>query len=71
MSRVADPSLAPQGEAKIEWAKAWMPVLAMIPMLVTSDDRRRQMRNRWLAAAVAAAGLAVGTAAIAWKLAGR
>jgi len=47
-----------------------LPVLAMIPMMVTTADRRRQMRNRWLAAAVAAAGLAVGTAAIAWKAAG-
>jgi polysaccharide chain length determinant protein (PEP-CTERM system associated) len=48
-----------------------LPVLAMIPMIVTSADRRHRLRARWLMVASAAAALVLCTAALLWKVAAR
>jgi polysaccharide chain length determinant protein (PEP-CTERM system associated) len=46
-----------------------LPVLAMIPMMVTSAEQRKQMHARWLAVASAAAALVFVTVALAWRVA--
>jgi polysaccharide chain length determinant protein (PEP-CTERM system associated) len=48
-----------------------LPVLAMIPMMVTSVEQRQRLRARWLVIASAAAALVLCTAALLWKVAGR
>ena len=45
-----------------------LPVLAMIPLMVTSADRQRQIRVRWIAVATAAAVMVLSTAAVIWKV---
>ena len=45
-----------------------LPVLAVIPLLVTSIDERMQKRRRWLAVAAAAAAMVIGTAVVVWKV---
>jgi polysaccharide chain length determinant protein (PEP-CTERM system associated) len=45
-----------------------LPVLAVIPLLVTSIDERVQKRRRWLAVAAAAAVMVIGTAVVVWKV---
>ncbi|PYQ75402.1 MAG: hypothetical protein DMG01_18820 [Acidobacteria bacterium] len=44
-----------------------LPVLAVIPLLVTSVDDRRQKRRRWAAVAAAASVMVIGTAVVVWK----
>jgi polysaccharide chain length determinant protein (PEP-CTERM system associated) len=46
-----------------------LPVLAMIPMMVTSVEERRRIRNRWIMVATAAAAMVTFTAALIWKVA--
>jgi hypothetical protein len=46
-----------------------LPVLAMIPMMVTGAEQRKHMRARWLVVASAAAVLVLCTAALIWKVA--
>jgi hypothetical protein len=46
-----------------------LPVLAMIPLMVTSAEKRQQLRGRWLVVASAAVAIALGTAALFWKVA--
>jgi polysaccharide chain length determinant protein (PEP-CTERM system associated) len=46
-----------------------LPVLAMIPMMATSADERRRLRNRWIMEATAAVAMMSCTAAILWKVA--
>jgi polysaccharide chain length determinant protein (PEP-CTERM system associated) len=45
-----------------------LPVLAMIPLMVTSVDQQRQIRLRWIAVAAAAAVMVLSTAAVIWKV---
>jgi len=45
-----------------------LPVLAVIPLLVTSDDERQQNRRRWAAVVAAAAVMVIGTAVVVWKV---
>ena len=45
-----------------------LPVLAVIPLLVTSVDDRRQKRRRWAAVAAAASVMVIGTAVVVWKV---
>jgi polysaccharide chain length determinant protein (PEP-CTERM system associated) len=45
-----------------------LPVLAMIPLMVTSADERTRVRARWLMVGGAAAALMVCTAALIWKV---
>jgi adenosylhomocysteinase len=44
VSRVADPSLAQQGQRKIEWAAEWMPVLARVRDELVGDGSIRGRR---------------------------
>jgi len=44
-----------------------LPVLAVIPLLVTSVDDRRQKRRLWAAVAAAASVMVIGTAVVVWK----
>jgi len=44
-----------------------LPVLAVIPLLVTSIDERQQKRRRWAAVAAAASVMVIGTAVLVWK----
>jgi polysaccharide chain length determinant protein (PEP-CTERM system associated) len=46
-----------------------LPVLAMIPLMVTSAEERQKLRGRWLVVGSAAAAVALGMAAILWKVA--
>ena len=46
-----------------------LPVLAMIPMMVTSAEERRRIRTRWMMVFTAAATVVLVTAAILWKVA--
>jgi capsular polysaccharide biosynthesis protein len=46
-----------------------LPVLAMIPMMVTSIEERRRIRNRWIMVATAAVAMVASTAALIWKVA--
>jgi polysaccharide chain length determinant protein (PEP-CTERM system associated) len=46
-----------------------LPVLAMIPMMVTSVEERRRIRNRWIMVATAAAAMVMCTAALIWRVA--
>ena len=46
-----------------------LPVLAMIPMMVTSVEERRRVRNRWIMVATAAVAMVASTAALIWKVA--
>ncbi len=46
-----------------------LPVLAMIPLMVTSVEERQKMRARWVVIASAAAAVALCTAALLWKVA--
>jgi polysaccharide chain length determinant protein (PEP-CTERM system associated) len=46
-----------------------LPVLAMIPMMITSVEERRHIRNRWIMVATAAAAMVMFTAALIWKVA--
>jgi polysaccharide chain length determinant protein (PEP-CTERM system associated) len=48
-----------------------LPVLAMIPLMVTSLEERQKLRGRWLVVASAATAVALGTAALLWKVAAR
>jgi polysaccharide chain length determinant protein (PEP-CTERM system associated) len=48
-----------------------LPVLAMIPMIVTTVEERQRLRARWLMVASAAAAVVLCTAAILWKVAAR
>jgi polysaccharide chain length determinant protein (PEP-CTERM system associated) len=48
-----------------------LPVLAMIPLMVTSDEERQHARRRWLMAGTTAAALAVSVAILLWKVTGR
>jgi len=43
-SLIADPSLAPQGERKIAWASAWMPVLNLVRAQLEAEDVLRGRR---------------------------
>ena len=45
-----------------------LPVLAVIPLLVTSVDDRRQKRRLWAAVAAAASVMVIGTAVVVWKV---
>ena len=45
-----------------------LPVLAMIPLMITSADQQRQSRVRWIAVAAAAAVMVLSTAAVIWKV---
>jgi polysaccharide chain length determinant protein (PEP-CTERM system associated) len=45
-----------------------LPVLAMIPMMVTTVEERLKRRNRWLVMGTTAAALIVGIAALYWKV---
>jgi polysaccharide chain length determinant protein (PEP-CTERM system associated) len=45
-----------------------LPVLALVPTMLTDDERRRIRRRKWLLAGSAAATLVVGVAAVAWRL---
>lgn len=44
-----------------------LPVLAMIPMMVTESEQRQQMRTRWLVAGTTAAAVAASVAVLLWK----
>jgi protein tyrosine kinase modulator len=46
-----------------------LPVLAMIPLMVTTAEERQKLRGRWLVVGSAAAAVALGTAALLWKVA--
>jgi uncharacterized protein involved in exopolysaccharide biosynthesis len=46
-----------------------LPVLAMIPMMVTTAEERQRLRNRWLIVGSAAAAVVLCTAAFLWKVA--
>jgi polysaccharide chain length determinant protein (PEP-CTERM system associated) len=46
-----------------------LPVLAMIPMMASTADERRRLRNRWIMVATAAVAMISCTAAILWKVA--
>jgi uncharacterized protein involved in exopolysaccharide biosynthesis len=46
-----------------------LPVLAMIPLILTSAEERKQLQSRWLVVASAAAVVALGMAAFIWKVA--
>jgi hypothetical protein len=46
-----------------------LPVLAMIPLMVTTAEERLKLRGRWLVVGSAAAAVALGTAALLWKVA--
>jgi polysaccharide chain length determinant protein (PEP-CTERM system associated) len=46
-----------------------LPVLAMIPMMVTTAEERMRLRKRWLLVGSAAVALLLGTAAVLWKAA--
>ncbi len=46
-----------------------LPVLAMIPLMVTTAEERQKSRGRWLVVGSAAAAVALGTAALLWKVA--
>jgi len=46
-----------------------LPVLAMIPMMVTSAEERRRARRRWMMVFTAAATMVMVTAVILWKVA--
>jgi hypothetical protein len=48
-----------------------LPLLAMIPMMVTSAEQRQRLRARWLVVASAATVVVLGTAAVLWKVVGR
>jgi hypothetical protein len=48
-----------------------LPVLAMIPLMVTTDEERLHARRRWLMAGTTAAALAVSVAILLWKVTGR
>ncbi len=48
-----------------------LPVLAMIPLMVTTDEERLQTRRKWLMAGTTAAALAVSVAILLWKVTGR
>lgn len=48
-----------------------LPVLAMIPLMVTTVEERLQTRRRWLMAGTTAAALAVSVAILLWKVTGR
>jgi hypothetical protein len=41
----------------------------MIPLMVTTAEERLKLRGRWLVVGGAAAAVAVGTAALLWKVA--
>ena len=45
-----------------------LPVLAVIPLLVTSVDERLRKRRRWAAVAGAASIMVIGTALVVWKV---
>ena len=45
-----------------------LPVIAMIPTMVTTLDRRKSGRRRWMLMSAGAVTLVVSVAAIAWKL---
>ena len=45
-----------------------LPVVAMIPTMVTTIDRRKSGRRRWMLMSAGAVTLVVSVAAIAWKL---
>ena len=45
-----------------------LPVLAMIPLMVTTAEERTNVRSRWLMLGGAAAALLVCTAALIWKV---
>jgi hypothetical protein len=45
-----------------------LPVVALVPVMWTSGERRNLRRRRWLLASSAAATLMVSFAALAWKL---
>jgi protein tyrosine kinase modulator len=47
-----------------------LPVLAMIPMMMSAIEQRRRVRNRWMAVAFAAATI-VSAAGVLWKVTGR
>ena len=71
-SLIADPGLAEQGERKIAWAEAWMPVMRRVRDRLRSDgtlDGRRvavvlpvEPKTAYLAAALAEAGADVAVA---------
>jgi polysaccharide chain length determinant protein (PEP-CTERM system associated) len=48
-----------------------LPVLAMIPLMVTSVEERKKLRARWLMFGSAAAAVVLCGAAILWKVAAR
>jgi len=72
VSTIADPSLAPGGERKIEWAKAWMPVMNLVrdQLLEEGSVRGRRLavilpvepKTAYLAAMLAEAGAEVAVA---------
>ena len=47
-SLIADPGLAEQGERKIAWAEAWMPVMRRVRDRLRSDGTLAQIQDRWL-----------------------
>jgi polysaccharide chain length determinant protein (PEP-CTERM system associated) len=44
-----------------------LPVVAVVPAMVTSRERRRQSRRRWMLSATGLATVIVGTAVLVWK----
>jgi hypothetical protein len=48
-----------------------LPVLAMIPMMVTAAEERQRVRARWMVVASTAAALVLCMAALLWKVAAR
>ena len=72
MSRIADASLAPSGERKIDWAAEWMPVLGRVRGELVADGSLRGRRvavilpvepkTAYLASALAEAGAEVAVA---------
>ena len=48
-----------------------LPVLAVIPLLVTSVDERLRRRRRWAAVAGAVSIMVIGTALVVWKVLAR
>lgn len=55
-----------RSEAEI-LASLALPVLAVVPAIVTSRERRRIMRRRWMLSATGLATVILGTVALVWK----
>lgn len=53
-------------EADIVAALA-LPVMAVVPAMMTSRERRRQTRRRWMLSATGLVTLVIGTAVLVWK----